>query len=364
MWIIIVSPLFFIFLLIWQNPAFGGKMKGERQRRIEKSLNWNNGRFQNPVHTVVQTDDMPFVKLMKEFFFAKGDRMPDERIPVLPINIDSYSKKPESARITWLGHSCLLIEIDGITILTDPVFSERVSPFSFMGTKTFPFSHRFQFDELPHVDLILISHDHYDHLDYQTMLKLKDTNVTFITALGVGSHLEHWGISPDRIVELDWWKYFGVNDNLKITATPARHFSGRGLYNRFSTLWASWVIQGENENLFFGADSGYFSGFKQIGDKFGAFDLVMLECGQYSRYWPFIHMAPEETYQAAIDLQAKAVFPIHWAKYKLSIHPWKEPIERILNAGKNGEIKITTPRIGELFFLNKSLPSIRWWDEL
>ena len=362
--IILVVVSLAVFLAIKLNPSFGGKSSGKRLARMQQSPNFHDGKFRNPVETNVQSDDMPFFKVMRDFIFGKGDLVPSVPIPVDPISPEKFGAATQKARITWLGHSTLIIEINKKRILVDPVFSKRTSPFSFLGTKAFDFSEEYRVDQLPPIDLVLISHDHYDHLDYSVIRQLKDASVPFVTALGVGAHLEHWGIQPERITELDWWQSCRFSDSVQLTATPARHFSGRGLNNRFTTLWASWVIDGGDEKLFFGADSGYYPGFKTIGEKFGPFDLAMLECGQYSQYWPLIHMAPEETYQAALDLNAKVVLPIHWGKFKLSIHPWKEPVERLLKAAENESARIATPRIGESFQLEEKLPASRWWRAL
>ena len=351
------------YLVIHFNPSFGAAANGKRMERISKSPNFKNGRFQNPVETKMQTDDMPFFKVMKEFLFTKGDRIPADTLKVKTIDLSQFGRGGQDVKICWLGHSTFLIEIDGKIILTDPIFSKRVSPFSFFGTESFPYSEKYTLEKLPRIDLVLISHDHYDHLDYQTIKKLKDSQVPFLTALGVGAHLEYWGISSERITELDWWEDYQLSGNIKLTATPARHFSGRGLTDRFSTLWASWVIAGPQHRLFFGADSGYFPGFKTIGEKYDPFDLAMLECGQYSQYWPFIHLSPEETFAAANDLNAKSLMPIHWGKYKLSIHPWTEPVERLLSASKENETFVTTPRIGQIFSLKQPLPNEKWWRE-
>ncbi|WP_299577890.1 MBL fold metallo-hydrolase [uncultured Sunxiuqinia sp.] len=362
--ILLLTTLFLIviaFLVIRLYPSFGAAPKEERLSRIQQSPNYSNGQFQNPVKTKMQIDDVPFFKLIKEFLSNNENRIPQSPIAVLPIEKSSFHQDPSEVSICWLGHSTLLIKIDGKLILTDPVFSQRVSPFSFLGTKAFAYSENYSLEDLPEVDLVLISHDHYDHLDYQTIKKLSNKKVPFLTALGVGAHLERWGIAPERITELDWGETFWLTNQVSLTATPARHFSGRGLTNRFSTLWASWVISGSSKRLFFGADSGYFPGFKTLGGKYGPFDIAMLECGQYSPYWPFIHMSPEETLQAAADLKAQAVLPIHWAKYKLSIHPWTEPVERLLAASNQQQTTIATPSIGEIFTLDDTLPQKRWW---
>ncbi len=348
-----------IYLWFKINPSFGGRVEGERLERMQESPNFKDGKFQNPVETLMQTDDMPLLKIMREFFFAKGDRVPESPIQVNKYKQISVSDSNQSARVTWLGHSTVLIEMEGKVILCDPVFGKRVSPVSFMGTKAFPYTHNYKLEDLPEIDLVIISHDHYDHLDYHVIRNWKDEKTKFVMPLGVGTHLERWGIGADRITELDWWESFDFG-KLKLSATPARHFSGRRSNNRFTTLWASWVIEGAGERIFFGADSGYFPGFKEIGDKFGKFDLVMLECGQYSQYWPYIHMAPEETFKAAADLNAEVLLPIHWAKYKLSIHSWIEPVERLLKAS-DGSVKVTTPEIGQSFYLTDDITEEKWW---
>ncbi|WP_053187905.1 MBL fold metallo-hydrolase [Sunxiuqinia dokdonensis] len=360
---ILIALAVLVVLIVRLNPSFGASPTGERMQRIQQSPNFKDGKFQNPVATAMQTEDMPFLRVMKEFLFTKGDRVPTTTIQTMPVDRAAFHQQTDGVKICWLGHSTVLIEMDGQVILTDPVFSQRVSPFSFVGTKAFPYSENYHWENLPKIDLVLLSHDHYDHLDYKTIRSLKDQDLPFVTALGVGAHLERWGIAPERITELDWWESFQFTENIRLTATPARHFSGRGLTNRFSTLWASWVITGPENRVFFGADSGYYPGFKTIGEQYGPFDLVMLECGQYSQYWPYIHMLPEEVIRAANDLGAQSLLPIHWGKYKLSIHPWTEPIERLLQAGNNRNLAIGTPQIGEVFDLDKSLPTPEWWKE-
>lgn len=352
-----------IYLAIKLNPAFGKNPDGERLVRIENSPNYADGRFHNPVETDVQSDDVPFFKLMKLFFFPEGEVEPKQPIETYPLQANDFTALDRELKFCWLGHSTLLIEIDGVRILTDPVFSERTSPFSFLGSKKFKFTNDYSLKNLPKIDLVLLSHDHYDHLDYAVIKQLVGQSNHFVTALGVGSHLEFWGITKDRITELDWGESFSFNDSLKLTATPARHFTGRFVNNRFTTLWASWVIEGSQNKLFFGADSGYFDGFKTIGETYGPFDLAFLECGQYSQYWPLIHMAPEETYKAALDLQAQKMVPIHWAKFRLSIHPWKEPVERLLKAAAADSARVLSPRIGKPFSIDQDDLAERWWRD-
>ncbi len=213
---------------------------------------------------------------------------------------------------------------------------------------------------LPSIDAILISHDHYDHLDYGSIRQLKDKTKYFFVPLGVGAHLQHWGVEASKITELDWWQSADI-DGMTFTATPARHFSGRGLTDRDKTLWASWVIKGQDNNIYFSGDSGYRTHFKQIGEQYGPFDFTMIECGQYNEKWEAIHMMPEQSLQAHIDLQGKMMMPIHWGAFNLAVHPWKEPVERLLKAKKE-DMMIATPVIGESFVLSQALPDARWWE--
>ncbi|HKJ43069.1 MAG TPA: MBL fold metallo-hydrolase [Sunxiuqinia sp.] len=363
LWIIILVVVIG-YVVIRFNPAFGSRIKTSDQQHIIKSPNFRDGKFQNPVETRMQVDHLPFLKLFKEFLSNKGNRVPTNVIPTNPIDKTKYHKGTDDVKICWLGHSTMLIEIEGKLVLTDPVFCKRPSPFQFIGSKAFPYTVIYSLKDLPEIDLVLISHDHYDHLDHRVIRQLSSKKVNFVTPLGVGNHLTTWGISPNQITELDWWDEFQFSKEIKLAATPARHFTGRGLNNRFSTLWASWVISGANHQVFFGADSGYFPGFKTIGEKYGPFDIAMLECGQYSQYWPYIHMAPEQTYQAAKELKTKVLLPIHWGKFKLSIHPWTEPMERLLAANNSGELRITTPEIGETIELSSPLPSKKWWRHI
>jgi L-ascorbate metabolism protein UlaG (beta-lactamase superfamily) len=216
-------------------------------------------------------------------------------------------------------------------------------------------------DMLPKVDVVLLSHDHYDHLDHGTILQLKDKR--FIVPLGVGAHLEHWGVPADRITEKDRWETVELG-SVKLTLTPSRHFSGRGITNRFSTLWGAWVLEGQSKKVYFGADSGYSPTFKEVGERFGPFDLVLLECGAYNERWSNIHMMPEETAQAAVDLNAKVLMPIHWGKFSLAMHPWKEPVERLSEKAAALGVPLLTPRIGRIVNGPDMGLSERWWDEV
>lgn len=350
-------------ILVRNNPSFGGKIEGKRLKRLLASPNFRKGRFMNPVPTVMNPSRSLMIRAILAFMRGDKRRSPDGSIPNLPLEIEKISTGHQD-NVTWLGHSTLLMRIDGITILTDPVFSKRVAPFTFTGPRAFEYDNPYGIDELPDIDILVITHDHYDHLDYKTILELKENDRVghFITALGVGAHLNKWGIPEDKVTELDWWESTESN-GIVFTATPARHFSGRGMGNRFSTLWASFVMRGKSTNIFIGGDSGYYEGFKEIGKKFGPFDLTILECGQYGEAWPHIHMFPEQTVSAHSDLKGNLLLPVHWGKFSLSLHPWQEPIERLLREAVQTGISVTTPRIGETFSVGAAFPNSHWWRE-
>ncbi len=339
---------------IGSNPA------GARLERIMASPNQVDGKFRN----VVETDmDMPvgtLLGVMWEFLKGGDGREPKDTIPTVAFDRAAWAAVPDtSIAVCWFGHSSLVIKVDGLTFLVDPVFGERASTFSFAGPKRFNYQQHMTVDLLPMVDVVLLSHDHYDHLDHETVLQLKDKR--FITPLGVGAHLEHWGIPAASITEKDWWESIQLG-TLKLTLAPSRHFSGRGMTNRFSTLWGSWVFEGRSKKIYFGADSGYSPTFKEVGERFGPFDLALLECGAYNERWSNIHMMPEETAQAAVDVQANVLMPIHWGKFSLAMHPWKEPITRVRAKAAELGVTVLTPRIGRIVNGPDMALSERWWE--
>ena len=270
------------------------------------------------------------------------------------------NKQKSNVKVTWFGHSALLLEVNNRKIFLDPMLGKIPAPHPWLGSKRFNEDLPMKIEDIPQIDAVLISHDHYDHLDYWSITKLKDKVKMFYVPLGVAAHLKSWGVDESRIVELDWWEEAKFEE-LTFVSTPSRHFSGRGLFNKDSTLWCSWVIKSENTKIFFSGDGGYSKTFKEIGEKFGPFDLTLLECGQYNEGWSEIHMMPEETVQTHIDLRGELLMPIHWGAFKLSIHPWQEPVERLLKKANSLNVKVTTPKIGEPVILGKSVPSSNWW---
>lgn len=321
-----------------------------------------SGEFINLPSKTNKAKEMSFTEtlsIMKKIFLDKATRAPQAKLPEVKPDLADFLKRSDYLKFIWLGHSSILMNLDNRTILIDPVLGKSASPFDFLVT-------RFQapvlkVDELPMIDTIIISHDHYDHLDKSTIKYFVNKATRFIVPLGVGKHLTDWGIQPSRITELNWGETITQNE-ISFTATPAQHFSGRSLFDRNETLWASWVIAGKEDKIFFSGDSGYGDHFKEIGKRYGPFDIAFIENGQYNERWPDVHMQPEETLQAQIDVDAKFLVPIHWGMFDLSLHHWAEPIERTYKIAKAWDIPIITPRLGEIVNTGKPFQNKPWWE--
>lgn len=351
-----------IFFVIINLPVFGRLPRGLRLDKIHQLSNYQDGAIQNQSVTPMQPEGVSFFKILKAFFLEKHPhRIPEKPLKFIQPDLNS---KPASAapEIIWFGHSSYLIKINELRILVDPIFSKTPSPFSFIGSKAFPGTDFVKAEDFKNIDVLLITHDHYDHLDYQSIIKIEPHAKKIVTSIGVGSHLERWEINSIKINELCWGESVDISPGLKFTAVPARHFTGRK-FKRNQTLWSAFVLQFEDWKLFLGGDSGYDTHFLKIGEEFGPFDLALLECGQYNAYWPYIHMFPEETVQAAIDLKAKALMPVHWGKFSLAMHPWNEPINKVVQVGEEKKIPVVTPQLGETLILNAALPVSKWWLE-
>ncbi|WP_405826860.1 MBL fold metallo-hydrolase [Streptomyces sp. NBC_00838] len=351
-----------------RSEAFGADSAGERLERIHRSPNFADGVFQNPEGTARTRPSGSMLELSKVYLRkeARARRAPAGPIPVHQDTLADLAVPPVSGlRLTWMGHSSVLAEIDGRRVLFDPVWGERCSPFSFAGPKRLhpvPVS----LAALGPVDVVVISHDHYDHLDLPTIKGLASTNTVFAVPLGVGAHLEHWGVPSSRLRELDWNETAEVA-GISFTATPARHFCGRGLRNQQHTLWASWAVAGPEHRVYHSGDTGYFSGFRDIGAAHGPFDATMIQIGAYSEYWPDIHMTPAEGLRAHLDLQqgepSGVMLPIHWGTFNLAPHPWAEPGEGTVAAAAEAGVTIALPRPGESYepTLTETIPGAPWW---
>ncbi|MDX3098591.1 MBL fold metallo-hydrolase [Streptomyces sp. ME01-24h] len=342
-------------------PAFGDNPYGERMERIRRSPNFADGVFTNPVgaRTAPSGSMLRFART----YFRKEERVrraPAGEIPLHTTTLADLTAPPASGlRLTWMGHSTVLAEIDGRRVLFDPVWGERCSPFSFVGPKRL---HRppVALPELGEADAVVISHDHYDHLDMPTIKALAGTGTRFVVPLGVGAHLERWGVPADRMTELDWHESTRVA-GLTLTATPARHFCGRAIRNTQHTLWASWVLAGPGHRVYHSGDTGYFPGFAEIGEAYGPFDATMVQIGAYSEFWPDIHMTPEEGVRAHQDLRGEVMLPIHWGTFNLAPHPWEEPAEGTVTAALAAGARVAVPRPGEPFEPAAGLPLDPWW---
>ncbi|CAM5672642.1 MBL fold metallo-hydrolase [Streptomyces spiroverticillatus] len=351
-----------------RTAAFGADPAGERMERIRRSPNFADGVFQNPEGTRAARPSPKSTSSLLKTYFRKDERVlraPAGTVPVHATTLADIKEPPASGlRLTWMGHSSVLAEIDGSRVLFDPVWSERCSPFDFAGPKRLhpvpvPLA------SLGDIDVVVISHDHYDHLDMPSIRALKASGALFAVPLGVGAHLEHWGIPESRIRELDWNESTEVA-GLTLTATPARHFCGRGLRNQQHTLWASWAVAGPEHRIFHSGDTGYFEGFKDIGAVHGPFDATMIQIGAYSPHWPDIHMTPEEGMRTHLDLQGGSphgvMLPIHWGTFNLAPHPWDEPGEGTVTAAAKAGAAIALPCPGEPFEpTSQSVPSTPWW---
>ncbi len=355
--VVLILVLILAVYAFMQQPSFGKLPSGKRLEKIKTSPNYREGSFRNIHFTPMLEEGKGYTTVMKEFFFNKDKRnSPKTKLPSQKTGLLSLNK--DENIIVWFGHSSYFIQVDGKKLLVDPVLSGHASPISFT-TKSYQGTNRYSPEELPEIDYLFISHDHWDHLDYHTVTKLKVKKI--ITGLGTGAHFERWGFDPAMIIEIDWNEEARLDEGFYIHTFPARHFSGRGL-TRNKSIWLSFVLITPTLKIFIGGDSGYDTHFIDIGKAYGPFDLAILECGQYNHYWKYIHMMPEETAQAALDLQAKLLLPVHWAKFSLGLHSWDEPIIRVTQACKEKNIPVIHPMIGEPVNLNHPAKTLRWWE--
>jgi L-ascorbate metabolism protein UlaG (beta-lactamase superfamily) len=339
--------------------AIGNIPEGERLARVEKSPQWAGDHFRD----VMPKNEPDLWPVFKDWLADDNAyKVPTDGLPVVDRKAADFTELPEKGlRVTWLGHSTLLVEIDGYRVLIDPVWGERASPVSWAGPKRF---HRppLALADLPKLDAVVLSHDHYDHLDYPTILELAKSDVKFIMPIGVGSHLEYWGVPAKRIVELEWWETHQVGD-LKLVATPARHFSGRDL-TRNKTLWSGWAFVGDEHRVYYSGDTAMFDGFTEIGEKYGPFDVTIIETGAYNQRWADVHLGPEQAVQAHRMVGGQLMIPVHWGTFELALHSWTAPIERTVKAAEECNVAVASPRPGESVTPGTSQTFARWWPSV
>lgn len=337
--------------------SFGGSAEGARLARMKASPRYGDDGFENFL------PESPFSmwKVLKARFEAENTA-PEHPVPTASRSPSDFDEPPASGlRVTWFGHSSFLVEIDGARILVDPVWGERASPFSWIGPNRF-YPPALSLDELPEVDAVVISHDHYDHLDMPTVEGLRERVPKWVVPLGVGAHLERWGVPPERIVELDWWESHDVAE-VKLHCTPARHFSGRGVTDRNATLWAGWALHGPEHRVFYSGDTALHPELVDIGERLGPFDLTLIECGAYSPLWRDVHLGPEQAVVAHQLVRGRVLLPVHWGLFDLANHGWTEPIQRVRAAALERGVELSVPRPGGRVEPTEGHFVDVWWDE-
>ena len=363
MFLVIAILVIAVFaLVVSAGERTGARPSGARLEQLQASPQWQGNRFKNRL----PRNDGSVIEMMKSYFFGgQAFRTPQVDAETFVIEPDHLNVAPKGVgRVTWFGHSSLLIELDARRILIDPVWSQRASPFSWAGPKRF-YQPPISVEALPEIDAVIISHDHYDHLDMEAVKRLIPRAPKWICPLGVGSHLEKWGVSAQDITELDWWAHEMVG-SIKVTATPSRHFSGRSVVftDQNKTLWAGWSIAGDQGRIFYSGDTALHPEFEAIGRKLGPFDLSIMEIGAYDALWPDVHLGPEQALIAHQLVQARVMMPVHWGTFDLALHGWVEPIERLLDTAKVDGVSVVVPRPGGVVWLNQLAPTVqRWWSE-
>ncbi len=359
---IIAILIFGSWLFISLSPQFGKSYSKEKKKEFEKLSNYTDGVFKNEIETKMEMGTAKVFSIIKDYWNGIPRQKPEIPLPVNKVDSLEIVQNPDSIyNLIWFGHSAFLLQFEGLNILIDPMFGSSPSPIPAFGSKRFSYGLPIEVSKLPEIDLIIFSHDHYDHLDYPSVKSLHEKTKKFFVPLGVGEHLKSWGVSGDKIKEFNWEDSENIGD-ISFISTPARHFSGRALNDRFKTLWSSWVIKSDNYNFYFSGDGGYGPHFIQIGEKYGPFDIALLECGQYDERWNEIHMMPEETAMAAKELRASVFMPIHWGSFVLALHSWDDPVKRVTKKAVELNVPVLSPMIGEKIDIkNTNLQNLDWW---
>lgn len=357
---LLVTILLVALIFTRISPVFGQRPTVVQQKRYLKFPYFKAPRFNNIIKPLI---DSTLPDYQQSHAPTNPNKRPKITLPVHKIDSKQLLKHPSKTRITWFGHSTLLFEFPKQLVLVDPMFSPYASPVQGVGSKRFQAELPLKLEDWPPVDTIVITHDHYDHLDYRSIKELKGKTKRFIVPAGVGAHLEKWGVSPSKIKEMGWWEELQL-DGVKFIFTPTHHYSGRALNDRFHSLWGGWILDTTEERFFVSGDGGFGTHFKYIGTKYGPFDLAFIECGQYSRNWPQNHLFPPQSIQAALDVRAKIAMPIHWGSFALGFHDWNSPAERFTELALAQNLPVLVPEIGASFDLEQQPALSYWWRPL
>ena len=339
----------------------GADAEGPRLARMQGSPQYDRekGHFVN----TLDRKESPWFGIVGGYLSNDAQTRPDGPLPTDPALPQRIAEPPAGGlRVSWIGHSTMLIEIDGKRVLTDPIFSRRASPLQWAGPERFG-PPALELEDLPPIDAVMISHDHYDHLDMDSIMGLARGDTRFFVPLGIGAHLEYWGVSPDRIEEMDWWEEANIGD-VRIACLPSRHFSGRGLFNRDSTLWASWAVLGPEHRIYFSGDTSQTPDFLEIGRRHGPFDIAMIESAAYNQFWTDSHLGPEQAVDAFLMIRGRLMIPIHWGTFSLGMHSWTEPVERLTRAAALRDVHLVVPRPGESVLPNTPATQVAWWPSI
>ncbi|MDB4270764.1 MBL fold metallo-hydrolase [bacterium] len=344
------------------RKQFGARVSKEDLQKYASSKHWDGTKFGNLEVTKMDINFQNIPKLLYKQFCEKEGRAPLSRLAVTAFDKEAFLKPSVQTKFIWYGHSAVLLRMNGLTLFIDPMLGPNAAPIAPFPVKRFSDKTLNLIDELPQIDLLLLSHDHYDHLDFESIQKLKPKVKHYFVALGVARHLVKWGIPKNDITEFDWWANQRFKD-IDISFTPTRHFSGRGLTDRAKSLWGGWTFKTSAENIWFSGDSGYGRHFKDIGAQLGPFDFAFMESGQYNENWHQIHMYPEESVQAALDAGVTKIMPVHWGGFTLAQHSWKDPVDRFVKEAERQNISVSHPILGDIHSYQENIRQ-RWWDDI
>lgn len=360
--IVLLTITLFTLIYVAMNPQFGGSFTKENQQKNSYSKHWNGKRFDNLMETDMRFEFKSVFEYFKKQLDGNEGSHPKNPLPIIDFHLNDFQKESDKPKFIWFGHSVLLLRINNKNLLIDPMFGEDASPIGPIRNKRFSKNTLELIQQLPPIDAVFLSHDHYDHLDLDSIEALKNKKINqYFVSLGTERHLKFWGVSAEIITTLDWWQTIEF-EGIKITFTPTRHFSGRGFWDRDKGLWGGFVFEHKAHKIYFSGDGGFGEHFQTVADKFGKFDWAFIECGQYSEFWEEIHLFPEQAVEVAKLTNSKVSIPVHWGAFALALHDWQDPVEQFVAAGLKENINICTPKLGEIVTMGEEPKIDNWWE--